>query len=151
MHLKALSVNEVTKKSEEKYSMSTSEIKMPYGVIKDKKLIMHFSAFDIDLPVIASGIRERMDVLRELGVAFAGFGTEVPEGMNEQRPAQVKAFFEYIGTGSDSQVILKRVYHLIWGGMIQEFPDLVDWAAAKADLANLTYAQADVLRARKGD
>jgi hypothetical protein len=92
-----------------------------------------------------------MDVLRELGVAFAGFGTEVPEGMSEQRPARVKAFFEYIGNESDARVILKRTYHLIWSGMLQEFPDLLDWAAAKADLANLTYAQADVLRARKGD
>jgi hypothetical protein len=131
--------------------MSTNETKLPYGTIKNKKLIMHFSAFDIDLPVIASGIRERMDVLRELGIAFAGFGTEVPEGMNVQKPAQVKAFFEYIGTASDAQAVLKRAYHLVWGGMIAEFPDLVEWAAAKADLANLTYAQADVLRARKGD
>jgi hypothetical protein len=130
--------------------MSTSEIKLPYGTISDKKLIMHFSAFDIDLPVIASGIRERMDVLRELDVAFAGFGTEVPEGMSEQKPAQVKAFFEYIGNG-DARVILKRTYHLVWSGMLQEFPDLLDWASAKADLANLTYAQADVLRARKGE
>ena len=131
--------------------MSTSEIKLPYGTITDKKLIMNFSAFDIDLPVIAAGIRERMDVLREIGVAFAGFGTEVPEGMSEQRPAQVKAFFEYVGKESDARVILKRTYHLVWSGMLQEFPDLMEWAAAKADLANLTYAQADVLRARKGD
>jgi hypothetical protein len=93
-------------------------------MISKKKLIMSFSAFDIDLPVIAAGIRERMDVLRELDVAFAGFGTEIPQEMTEQTPAQVKAFFEYIGTASDSSVILKRVYHLIWGGMIQEFPDL---------------------------
>ena len=112
---------------------------------------MHFSAFDIDLPVIAAGIRERMDVLRELEVAFAGFGTEIPAEMTEQSPATVKAFFEYVGKSSESDVILKRVYHLIWGGMIQEFPDLDEWAAAKADLSNLTIAQADVLRARRGE
>ena len=131
--------------------MSTSEIKLPYGSITKKKLVMHFSAYDIDLPVIAAGIRERMDVLRELEVSFAGFGTEVPEKMTEQTPAVIKCFFEYVGKESDSSVILKRVYHLVWCGMIMEFPDLVEWAAAKADLSNLTIAQADVLRAQRGD
>ena len=131
--------------------MSAKEIKLPYGTISGKKLIMHFSAYDMDLPVIAAGIRERMDVLRELGVAFAGFGTEVPEKMTEQSPATVKCFFEYVGSGSDSDVILKRVYHLVWGGMIEEFPDLIEWAAAKADLSNLTIAQSEILRARRGE
>jgi hypothetical protein len=131
--------------------MSTSETKLPYGTIKAKKLIMHFSAYDIDLPIIAAGIRERMDVFRELGVEFAGFGTEIPENMSEQSPAVVKCFFEYVGKESDASVILKRVYHLVWGGMIMEFPDLIEWAAAKADLSNLTIAQADVLRAQRGD
>ena len=131
--------------------MSTSETKLPYGTITKKKLIMHFSAYDIDLPVIAAGIRERMDVLRELDVSFAGFGTEVPEQMTEQTPAVIKCFFEYVGKESDATVILKRVYHLVWGGMIMEFPDLDEWAAAKADLSNLTIAQADVLRAQRGD
>ena len=131
--------------------MSTSETKLPYGTIKKKKLIMHFSAYDIDLPIIAAGIRERMDVFRELGVEFAGFGTEVPENVSEQTPAVVKCFFEYVGKDGDAEVILKRVYHLVWGGMIMEFPDLVEWAAAKADMSNLTIAQADVLRAQRGD
>lgn len=129
----------------------SSEINLPYGTISKKKLIMQFSAFDIDLPVIAAGIRERMDVLHELEVAFAGFGTEIPAEMTEQAPASVKAFFEYVGKGSDADVILKRVYHLVWGGMIMEFPDLDEWAAAKADLSNLTIAQADVIRARRGE
>jgi hypothetical protein len=35
--------------------------------------------------------------------------------------------------------------------MIDEFPDLIEWAAAKSDLSNLTIAQADVLRAQRGD
>lgn len=131
--------------------MSTSETKLPYGTITKKKLIMHFSAYDIDLPIIAAGIRERMDVFRELDVEFAGFGTEVPENVTEQTPAIVKCFFEYVGKETDAKVILKRVYHLVWGGMIMEFPDLVEWAAAKADLSNLTIAQADVLRAQRGD
>ena len=131
--------------------MSSGETTLPYGTISKKKLTMHFSAFDIDLPVIAAGIRERMDVLRELEVAFAGFGTEIPEDMSEQTPASVKAFFEYVGTETNATVILKRVYHLVWGGMIQEFPDLEEWAAAKADLSNLTIAQADVIRARRGE
>lgn len=131
--------------------MSTNEIKLPYGTITKKKLIMHFSAFDIDLPIIAAGIRERMDVFRELDVEFAGFGTEVPPNMSEQTPAIVKCFFEYVGKDADASVTLKRVYHLVWGGMISEFPDLVEWAAAKADLSNLTIAQADVLRAQRGD
>jgi hypothetical protein len=131
--------------------MSSGETTLPYGSISKKKLTMHFSAFDIDLPVIAAGIRERMDVLRELEVAFAGFGTDIPEDMSEQTPATVKAFFEYLGKETNANVILKRVYHLIWGGMIQEFPDLEEWAAAKADLSNLTIAQADVIRARRGE
>ncbi|MFW9871458.1 MAG: hypothetical protein ACFFEL_17655, partial [Candidatus Thorarchaeota archaeon] len=59
--------------------------------------------------------------------------------------------FEYVGKESDSSVILKRVYHLVWSGMIMEFPDIIEWAAAKADLSNLTIAQADVLRAQRGD
>lgn len=130
--------------------MSTNEIVLPYGKISKKKLVMHFSAYDIDLPVIAAGIRERMDVLKELGVAFAGFGTEIPENMSEQSPALVKCFFEFVGEG-DANVILKRVYHLIWGGMIMEFPDIEEWAAAKADLSALTLAQAEVIRARKED
>jgi hypothetical protein len=130
--------------------MST-EVKLPYGTISKKKLIMHFSAYDIDLPVIAAGIRERMDVLRELEVSFAGFGTEVPEKLTEQTPAVIKCFFEYIGKDSDASVVLKRVYHLVWGGMVMEFPDLLEWAAAKADLSNLTIAQADVMRAQRGD
>jgi len=129
--------------------MSTNEIILPYGKISKKKLVMHFSAYDIDLPIIAAGIRERMDVFRELGVAFAGFGTEIPENMSEQSPALVKCFFEYVGEGGDSKVILN--YHLVWGGMIMEFPDLEDWAAAKADLSTLTLAQAEVIRARKED
>ena len=131
--------------------MSTSETKLPYGTIKQKKLVMHFSAYDIDLPVIAAGIRERMDVLRELDVSFAGFGTEVPQNISEQTPAIIKCFFEYVGKESDATVILKRVYHLIWSGMIAEFPDLIEWAAAKADLSNLTIAQADIIRAQRGD
>jgi hypothetical protein len=131
--------------------VETGETNLPYGKIKGKKLIMHFSAYDIDLPVIAAGIRERMDVLRELDVAFSGFGTDVPEQVTEQSPAIVKAFFEYIGKGTDFAVILKRVYHLVWGGMITEFPRLEEWAASKADLANLTYAQAEILRSRKGE
>ncbi|TFF91903.1 hypothetical protein EU545_02625 [Candidatus Thorarchaeota archaeon] len=131
--------------------MSTKETKLPYGTISGKKLVMHFSAFDMDLPVIAAGIRERMDVLKELGVAFAGFGTEVPKKMTEQSPATVKCFFEYVGDGSNAALILKRVYHLVWGGMIEEFPDLDLWAVAKADLANLTIAQSEILRARRGE
>ncbi len=131
--------------------MTTGEITLPYGKITDKKLEMHFNAYDIDLPVIASGIRERMDVLRELGVAFAGFGTEVPQNVTQQNPAIIKAFFEFTGTTGDAQVMMKRVYHIIWCGMIQEFPDLIDWAQAKADLSNLTYAQAEIMRARRSE
>ena len=131
--------------------MSTNEIILPYGKISKKKLVMHFSAYDIDLPIIAAGIRERMDVFRELGVAFAGFGTEIPENMSEQSPALVKCFFEYVGDGGDAKVILKRVYHLVWGGRVMEFPDIEEWATAKADLSSLTIAQAEVIRARKED
>ncbi len=131
--------------------MSAGETRLPYGVISGRKLVMTFSAFDIDLPVIAAGIRERIDVLRELDVAFAGFGTEVPEDMSAQRPAVVKCFFEYVGTGGDVGTVLKRAYHLVWSGMVQNFPDLETWAAAKADLSNLTIAQAEVIRARRGD
>ncbi|RDE14016.1 MAG: hypothetical protein C4K48_06795 [Candidatus Thorarchaeota archaeon] len=131
--------------------MSTNEIKLPFGKISQKKLIMHFSAYDIDLPIIAAGIRERMDVFRELGVEFAGFGTDIPESMSEQSPALVKCFFEYVGEGGDANLVLKRVYHLVWGGMIAMFPDLEEWATAKADLSNLTLAQAEVIRARKED
>ncbi|MHA2025509.1 MAG: hypothetical protein ACW98U_06365 [Candidatus Thorarchaeota archaeon] len=131
--------------------MSAKEMKLPYGTITKKKLIMHFSAYDMDLPVIAAGIRERMDVFRELDVEFAGFGTEVPASVSEQTPAVVKCFFEYVGKEADASEILKRVYHLVWGGMIMEFPDIMEWAAAKADLSNLTIAQADVMRAQRGD
>ncbi len=131
--------------------MSTNEIKLPFGKISQKKLIMHFSAYDIDLPIIAAGIRERMDVFRELGVEFAGFGTDIPESMSEQSPALVKCFFEYVGEDGDANLVLKRVYHLVWGGMIAMFPDIEEWATAKADLSNLTLAQAEITRARKED
>ncbi len=131
--------------------MSTNEIKLPFGKISQKKLIMHFSAYDIDLPIIAAGIRERMDVFRELGVEFAGFGTDIPESITEQSPAVVKCFFEYVGESGDANLVLKRVYHLVWGGMIAMFPGLEEWATAKADLSNLTLAQAEIIRARKED
>ncbi|MHA1736447.1 MAG: hypothetical protein ACTSVD_00355 [Candidatus Thorarchaeota archaeon] len=130
--------------------MSPGEVKLPYGTITDRKLVMHFSAFDMDLPIIASGIRERMDVLREIGVAFAGFGTEIPPNMSEQTPARVKAFFEYVGTGGDPVAVLKQAYYLVWSGMIQTFPFLEEWAEAKSNLSNLTIAQAEVIRARRG-
>lgn len=129
--------------------MSANEIKLPYGTIKDKKLIMNFSAFDMDLPVIAAGVRERSDVLKEMQVAFSGFGTEVPEELSRQKPAEIKVFFEYLGKETDASIILKRVYHIVWGGIIQEFPDLIDWAEAKADLSSLTFAQAEVMRVRR--
>ncbi|MGV9103961.1 MAG: hypothetical protein ACOC38_04160 [Promethearchaeia archaeon] len=121
---------------------------LPYGEVKDNKLIMEFSAFDIDLPVVAAGIRERSDVLREIDVIFAGFGSELPENVSRQSPVTIKAFFEYVGKGDDVKTLLKRAYHLVWSGMIQEFPDLTDWAAAKADLSSLTFAQAELLNAR---
>lgn len=131
--------------------MSAKEIKLPYGSISDKKLIMHFCAYDMDLPVIAAGICDRMDVFKELGVSFAGFGTDLSQKITDQSPATVKCFFEYIGTGPDADVILKRVYHLVWAGIVENFPELDVWAAAKADLSNLTIAQAELLRARHGE
>jgi len=111
---------------------------------------MQFSAYDIDLPVLAAGLRERLDVLHELDVAFAGFGTEVPSSVSDQTPVMVKCFFEYVGKDSDAAVVLKKAYHVVWSGMIDAFPEMAEWATAKADLSELTAAQAEMLRARKG-
>lgn len=130
--------------------MSSSETKLPYGTISGKKLVMHFSAYDMDLPILAAGLRERLDVLNELDVAFAGFGTEIPANVSDQTPVMVKCFFEYVGKDSDAAVLLKKAYHVVWSGMIDAFPELGEWAAAKADLSELTTAQAEIHRARKG-
>ena len=130
--------------------MSSSESRLPYGTISGKKLVMQFSAYDIDLPVLAAGLRERLDVLHELDVAFAGFGTEVPASVSDQTPVMVKCFFEYVGKDSDAAVVLKKAYHVVWSGMIDAFPEMAEWATAKADLSELTAAQAEMLRARKG-
>ena len=103
-------------------------------------------------PMLISGINEEEAQKKALKllemVELDHLANHLPDdlsGGEKQRVAIARAL------ANDPKVILKRVYHLVWSGMIQEFPDLDEWATAKADLANLTIAQADVLRARRGE
>jgi hypothetical protein len=122
---------------------------MPFGDIKNRVLEIRFSSADYSIATVMAAIRERMDVLQEIGVRFLGAATEVYAGPTPVfKPTNIKAVFEYSGSG-DVKQNLERVYEIIWQGVVNTFPDEKTWAEAKQSFGDFIFAQADLLRARK--
>jgi hypothetical protein len=120
---------------------------MPFGTIDADKLVIEFSSADYTVPLVLAAIRERLDMLNEMGVKFLGVATDVPAGPSPVfRPVAIKAHF--LCCKSDSQKVLERCYEVVWEAMAHTFPSENEWAEAKADYAHFTSAQADLLRAR---
>ncbi|TFF86144.1 MAG: hypothetical protein EU551_02355 [Promethearchaeota archaeon] len=127
---------------------------LPFGRIENDLLIMEFSSFDLDLPIIASGVRERGDCLATLGIHFKGFGSEIPKSeVYSNQPINIKVYFEYQGNESEKEKMekLRRAYEIIWDGIIQTFPSLEEYSSSRESFANISLAQAELLRIRKGE
>jgi hypothetical protein len=121
---------------------------LPFGDIKDNRLIISFNSADYSVATVLNAIRERQDMFSEMQVAFLGVSTDIPAGPSPVfRPVAVQAFFEYVGSG-DGRTLLERVYCQTWEAMALTFPGEAAWAAAKADFGQFITAQADLLRAR---
>jgi hypothetical protein len=123
-------------------------MEMPYGDVSGSVLNMRFSSADFSVASVIAAIREHLDVLEEVGVKFLGIATEVTSGPTPVfRPTDIKATFEYCGTGS-AQTALERCYQVIWQGVILTFPDEAAWAQSKGDFGQFILSQAELLRAR---
>lgn len=121
---------------------------MPYGEIEEKVLKIDFSSADFSVASVLGAIRTHLDMLQEMDVIFLGVATDVPAGPSPVfRPVPVSAAFEYVGSG-EAKAVLERTYQVVWQGVVNTFPDEVEWAAAKRDYAQFISAQADLLRAR---
>ena len=121
---------------------------LPYGNIEDKTLAMRFSSADFTVASVLSALREHLDMLREMDVVFLGVATDVPAGPQPVfRPVDVKAVFEYVGSGNADDV-LRRSYEIVWQGIVATFPDEPEWAVAKEGYAHYISSQAELLRAR---
>jgi len=120
---------------------------LPFGQIKDAELTMEFSSADYTVPLVIAAIRERLDMLNEMGIRFLGVATDLSVGPSPVfRPVFVKAHF--LSTKGSAREILERTYEVVWEALAQTFPSDVEWAEAKSDYANYTSSQADLLRAR---
>ena len=123
-------------------------MQMPYGDIDGSVLTMKFSSADFSVASVVTAIREHLDVLEELGVAFLGIATEITSGPTPVfRPTNIEAKFEYCGEGKCG-ACLERAYRVIWKGIVHTFPAEEEWAQAKGDFAQFITSQADLLRAR---
>jgi len=121
-----------------------SEVFLPFGRIeKPDILIMEFSTLDLDIPIIAAGIRERGDVLAAYNVTFAGLGTEVTESF-QNKPVYIRAFFKYNGDPKNAVENLVKAYYDIWTGIIYKFPAIEDWAQARSAMSKQLEAQAKI-------
>jgi len=120
---------------------------LPFGQIDDAKLTMEFSSADYTVPLVIAAIRERLDMLNEMGIRFLGVATDIPAGPSPVfRPVSIKAHF--LSTKGSHRDVLERTYEVVWEGIAQTFPSDKDWAEAKSDYADFTCSQADLLRAR---
>lgn len=124
-------------------------MQMPFGEIKDQTLELRFSSADYSIATVMTAIREHLDVIKELGLKFLGAATEIYAGPTPVfKPTDIKAIFEYTGTGSGKES-LERAYEIIWQGVVNTFPDECEWSQAKQSFGQFILAQADLLRARK--
>ena len=123
-------------------------MELPYGEIKDNKLIMKFSTADYSIASVLDAVRERLDVFLHLEVIFLGASTDMPVGPTPVFvPVPIIAHFLYRGKG-DARSTLEKVYEVVWEGIAYTFPDESAWAAAKSSYADFIDAQAQLLRAR---
>jgi hypothetical protein len=121
---------------------------MPFGEIEENVLKIDFSSADFSVASVLGAIRTHLDMLQEMSVIFLGVSTDVPAGPSPVfRPVPISAVFEYTGDGN-AQSVLERAYQVVWQGVVNTFPDEVEWAGAKRDYAQFITAQADLLRAR---
>ncbi len=121
---------------------------MPFGEIKDRTLTMRFSTADFSIALVLNAIKVHVDMIEEMQVVFIGAQTDVIAGPSPVfRPIPVVAHFEYVGKGSNKE-ILEKVYRVVWQGVLNSFPDETCWAKSKEAYASFIGAQADLLRAR---
>lgn len=121
---------------------------MPHGKLKENILEVQFSSADFSVANVIAAVRERNDMLSEMGVLFLGVNTEVPTGPSPVfRPVPIVAVFEYTGSGKVKET-LERAYRVLWDGVLTTFPGEADWALSKQAYADYIRAQADLLRAR---
>lgn len=121
---------------------------IPYAEINGKIMVMSFSSADFSVANVLSALREHLDMLEEMDVAFTGISTDIPTGPSPVfRPVAIKAQFEYRGKGNAKQV-MERTYQIVWRGIVTTFPGEADWAEARAAYSNFIVAQADLLRVR---
>jgi len=121
---------------------------MPFGEIEEKVLKIDFSSADYSVASVLGAIRTHLDMLQEMEVIFLGCSTDVPAGPSPVfRPVPVSAVFEHTGSG-EAQDVLERAYQVVWQGIVNTFPDEMEWATAKRDYAQYITSQADLLRAR---
>jgi hypothetical protein len=123
-------------------------MELPYGEIKDTKLVMKFSTADYSIASVMDAVRERLDLFAQLEVVFLGASTDMPVGPSPIFvPVPIVAHFIYKGKG-DTRSILEKVYEVMWEGIAYTFPDEPTWASAKSNYADFIDAQAQLLRAR---
>lgn len=121
---------------------------LPFGNINDNSLEVAFSTADFSVATVIAGIREHLDMFEEMGVCFLGVATKVPAGSaDSNQPVNIVANFKYSGEG-DAEGVLNRVYRVLWKGVINNFPDEIDWAEAKGNYSDYILAQADMIRAQ---
>lgn len=121
---------------------------LPYGSIEGTTLNATFSTADFSVATVIAGIREHLDMFEEMGIDFMGVATDVPSTAPiGPRPLNIVATFNYRGVG-DAEGALKRVYAMLWKGIIANFPDELEWSEAKSNYAEFVAAQAEMLRAQ---
>ncbi|HNV70310.1 MAG TPA: hypothetical protein PKO06_11475 [Candidatus Ozemobacteraceae bacterium] len=121
---------------------------LPFGEIKENRLIVSFSSADYSVATVLNAVKERLDIFGEMKVTFLGASTEIPSGPSPVfRPVAIQAFFEYQGSG-DARPALEKTYALVWESVALTFPGEAAWATAKGDFGRFISSQAELLRAR---
>lgn len=122
-------------------------MELPFGKIEGNVLRMSFSTADYSIATVLSALKEHLDVIKEMGVKFLGAQTEISVQPGVFQPVPIVIIFEYEGK-EKAENVLKKVYELVWEGMVSTFPDESAWSEAKANFAEFIFAQAELLRAR---
>lgn len=124
---------------------------LPFGSIDGNDLHVRFSTADFSVATVLAGVREHLDMFEEMSVNFMGIATDVPDGPQPVfKPIDIVAHFRYSG-GGDADGVLRRVYRAVWRGVVNNFPDELDWSEAKRNYAEFVEAQAEMLQAQKDD
>jgi len=122
-------------------------MEIPFGKIEGNILKMFFSTADYSIATVLSALKAHIDVIKEMGVKFLGAQTEVSVQPGVFQPVPIVIIFKYEGK-EKSENVLKKVYELVWEGMVSTFPDESAWSEAKANFAEFIFAQAELLKAR---